>query len=256
MGDEQRYDLYRKVDPIRQLQAAESACEVAFYSQTDRMVHKLHHYLEIYERHFSKFRHRPLRLLEIGVQNGGSLQMWRRYFGPQAILHGLDIDERCRKIDDHDVRIHIGSQSDTALLDAILEEMGGVDIVIDDGGHVCARQIETFEYLWPKLADRGVYVCEDVQTSYWSEYGGGLRDPGSFIEYAKTKIDALNAWYVREEAQADRSTGFARQASSVLFYDGVVVFEKRLKEPPFATVMGQRCIIPELLDQMKQHGMV
>jgi cephalosporin hydroxylase len=251
MSENRRYDLYRHVDPLQQLRQAENACEVAYYGLTDRMAHKLHHYLEVYERHLSAFRRRPVRMLEIGVQNGGSLQMWRRYLGPEAILHGLDIDERCRQIDDPDLRIHIGSQVDTALLDAIVDEMGGsIDVVLDDGSHQCSHQIATFEHLWPRLADRGVYLCEDVQTSYWDDYGGGLRDPRSFIEYAKRKVDLLHAPYLRGGSESERDTAFARQAVSVLFYDGLVVFEKRERDIPYATVMGSRCIIPQLLEQM------
>lgn len=250
MSDGRRYDLYKDVDPLHQLQRAENACEVAYYGLADRMAHKWHHYLEVYERHLSAFRRRPVRMLEIGVQNGGSLQMWRRYFGPEAILHGLDIDERCRQIDDADLRIHIGSQTDAGLLDAIVDEMGGIDVVLDDGSHRWAHQIATFEHLWPRLADRGVYICEDTQTSYWDDYSGGLHDSRSFIEYAKRKVDQLHAPYLRDGTDSERDTTFARQATSVLFYDGIVVFEKRKREIPYATVMGARCIIPQLLEQM------
>jgi hypothetical protein len=107
----------------------------AFYSNSDLVVNKWRHYLEIYDRHLSKFRNKKVRLLEIGVSGGGSLQLWRNYFGSNAVIFGVDINPACAKFDGASGSVRIGSQADTAFLKLVVEEMQGVDIIIDDGSH-------------------------------------------------------------------------------------------------------------------------
>src|SRR5215813_13910907 len=99
------------------------------------VVHKWHHYIPIYDRYFSSFRGRKVRFLEIGVSKGGSLQMWRAYFGKDAIIFGIDIDDECLKYSGHAGQVRIGSQVDQSFLDSVVKEMGGLDIVLDDGSH-------------------------------------------------------------------------------------------------------------------------
>src|SRR5690606_35085902 len=134
-------------------------------------------------------------VLEIGVFHGGSLDMWRDYFGPGCRLYGVDIDSRCRMFEADDTKIFIGDQADRDFLRPLRREVPRVDILIDDGGHFMQQQIATFEELFPHVADDGIYLCEDLHTSYWTEFGGGYRREGSFIEYSKTLIDQLNAGY-------------------------------------------------------------
>ena len=88
------------------------------------------------------------------------------------------------------------------------------------------------------LADDGVYICEDVHTSYWRTHQGGLRQPGTFIEYCKHLIDRLHAWYVDPSTQ-ESNESFARMTWSICFYDSMVVIEKRRKEDPFHSTVGR-----------------
>lgn len=236
-------DCQTAIDPSAELASARNAAETAFYAQSDRVAGKWTHYLEVYDRYLSRYRERPVRFLEIGVMQGGSLQVWRRYFGARAVLHGLDINSACARIDDPDLTIHIGSQTDRALLAEIVSEMGGIDVVIDDGSHVNAHQIETFDVLYPLLAADGVYIVEDVHTSYWAATGGGLRSPGSFIEYAKALLDRLHARYVLDTDPAARDPGFADITHGIAFHDSMVVFEKRAKGAPKTVTVGHRTII-------------
>jgi hypothetical protein len=76
--------------------------------------------------------------------------------------------------------------------------MPRIDIVIDDGGHTMKQQIATFEEMFPRIDGNGVYLCEDMITSYWPDYGGGLRKRGTFVEYSKAFIDCINAWHARQ----------------------------------------------------------
>ncbi|GDY01096.1 hypothetical protein LBMAG49_04250 [Planctomycetota bacterium] len=106
------------------------------------------------------------------------------------------------------------------------------------GGHTMQQQICTFEELVPKVQPLGVYLCEDLHTSYWQEFGGGYRRPGSFIEYSKNFIDALNAWHSREPARLSVSD-LTRSAHSAHYYDSVVVLEKRPMVQPTHLRVGQ-----------------
>jgi len=219
--------------------SASNPMEACFYAHKDRVSKKWRHYLEVYDRHLAPFRGKKTRLLEIGVEHGGSLQVWRSYLGKAAVIHGLDVNVRAAQIDDRDLKVHIGNQVDTRLLAQIVEQMGGLEVVIDDGGHRCPEQIKTFEFLFPLLADGGVYICEDVHSSYWSHYGGGLRAPGSFIEYAKNLMDAMHARYLEppDTIEADERLG---GVYCVSVYDSMVVIEKRRPQAPVRVAAGRR----------------
>jgi hypothetical protein len=205
--------------------------EKFFRQHEGPLIHKWVHYFEIYDRHFARFRGRAPVVVEFGVSQGGSLQMWKQYFGPGVQLYGVDINPNCRRFEEPGVKIFIGDQGDREFLTSLARTLPTIDILIDDGGHTMEQQIRTFEALFPRVAPDGVYLCEDLHTSYWREFGGGYRRRGSFIEYSKNFVDALNAWHSREPARL--SVGdFTRTAHSVHFYDSVVVVEKRPMNPP------------------------
>jgi len=222
----------------RLLAGAENAMERLFYGPRDRVVMKWHHYLAVYDRHLARFRGTPVRLLEIGVNRGGSLQLWRDYLGAAAVIHGIDIDPGCALIDDPGLTVHIGSQADLAFLDGVHAAMGGIDVVIDDGSHVSSDQIATFLALFPKLADSGVYICEDLHASYWRRFGGGLKRPGTFIEFLKERIDGLHAHYL--EAADAGGAGPLAGVSAISVHDSIAVIEKRRVGAPFWIESGSR----------------
>jgi hypothetical protein len=209
-----------------------------FASNTDRLIHKWIHYFEIYDRHFSRFRNTDVHILEIGVSHGGSLQMWRDYFGPQAKIIGVDIDPRCKDLGGEGIEILIGSQEDREFLASIREQYPRIDILIDDGGHTMAQQIITFDELFFHIAADGVYLCEDLHTSYWNSYGGGYRRRNSFIEYSKDWIDDLNAWH-SHDPESFPITHFTQSAHSMHYYDSVLVIEKRVMAPPEVQMTGK-----------------
>jgi Methyltransferase domain len=209
-----------------------------FLRNRDALLNKWFHYFDVYDRHFARFRGQEIVMVEIGVYHGGSLGMWKSYFGPQLRLVGVDINPRARKFADEQVDIVIGDQSDRTFLRRLCERYPRIDILLDDGGHSMEQQITTFEEMFDAVAPDGVYLVEDCHTSYWPEYGGGLNAPGSFMEFSKRLADQLNAWHVREWANAERSA-FARSAWSLSFYDSVVAIEKRPKSPPEARMTGK-----------------
>jgi hypothetical protein len=200
--------------------------EQFFAQHTGRLIHKWQHYFEVYERHFARFRGQPVNILELGVSQGGSIQMWRDYFGPHAKVFGVDINPNCKQFEESGVQIFIGDQGDRKFLRSLAQQLPAIDVLIDDGGHTMQQQIRTFEELFPIVGPHGVYLCEDLHTSYWREFGGGFRRRGSFIEYSKNFIDKLHAWHSREPKRLNVSE-FTRSVHSVHYYDSIVVVEKR-----------------------------
>ncbi|RWF46552.1 MAG: glycosyltransferase [Mesorhizobium sp.] len=195
-----------------------------FLNNSGKEMYKWMHYFDVYERHFERFRNRQPVVVEIGVYKGGSLEMWQAYFGDGARIVGVDIDPACKTHESEQIEIFIGSQDDPDLLDRVVEKYGSIDIVIDDGSHIMDHVIATFEHLYQHVQPNGVYLVEDTHTSYWEDYGGGLRRPGSFMEFVKGKLDEINAHHVRGEMPAN---AFTNSTNSISIYDSIVVFEKR-----------------------------
>jgi hypothetical protein len=123
---------------------------------------KWNHSLDIYDRHLSRFRGREVRVLEVGIYSGGSLDMWRDYFGPHSQIYGIDIEPACKAYEREYVKVFIGDQGDRNFWRRFRQEVPPVDIVIDDGGHLPEQQIVTLEELLPHLRPGGVYICEDI----------------------------------------------------------------------------------------------
>jgi hypothetical protein len=199
----------------------------------DRVLLKMLHYLEHYDELLTGWQGRDVSFLEIGVYKGGSIPMWHGFFGAGSRLTFCDIDPACAALALPGTTVEIGDQSDPAFLGRIGAEHGPFDLIVDDGGHKMHQQITGFRHLWPRLNDRGLYIVEDVHTSYWPGFGGGFRESASFIEFAKDLIDRMHSWYTEDDA------GFplhplAREIGGIRFHDSLVVIEKRLKEPPYA----------------------
>jgi hypothetical protein len=231
-------------DAIKGLRRGKAPAEPAnplaeyYFKNSGRLIHKWHHYFDIYHRHFEAFRHRSPVVVEIGVFHGGSLEMWRHYFGAGARIVGIDVDPRCRQFEGDSINIMIGDQADRNFLGQVRALVPHVDIVIDDGGHTMAQQITTFEELYPHVQAHGVYLCEDLHTSYYPPYGGGYRRDGTFIQYATRLVDQLHAWYSTEPDRfhVDEIT---RSTHSLHFYDSVLVVEKRPIAEPTASKTGK-----------------
>lgn len=202
-----------------------------------RLVHKCDHYFDIYERHFSAFRGTAPRILEIGVSHGGSLDLWRKYFGRGTHIVGVDIEPRCTQLSRRHVDIRIGDQGDVAFLRRIVEEDGPFDIIVEDGSHFPHHQILAFEELWPSLEPGGVMLIEDLCTNYWPEYGGERGKDGMFMEYIKPLVDELNAFNIRTDGSVPGP--FTRTCTGIHVYDSVVVFDRAPHEPLRTLMRGR-----------------
>jgi hypothetical protein len=208
----------------------------SFLTNDGRLIHKWKHYFPIYERHFRDFVYKPVTFMEIGCGRGGSLQMWKRYFGPHARIVGIDILPECKEFEEDQIEIRIGAQQDRQFLENVIAEFGAPDIVLDDGSHVMSHVIASFQFLYPRVAKNGIYMVEDLHTAYWEEYEGGLRKPTTFIELSKNLLDELNADHSRG---ALAPTEFTRTTLSMHFYDSVTVFEKGVHTKKWAPQIGK-----------------
>jgi hypothetical protein len=198
---------------------------------------KWQHYLGIYAHYYYQLKnhqHCDIKgaqtLVEVGVQKGGSLEMWSKLW-PGKII-GIDVDPECAKLE-YEVenrtppKIVIGDQGDPAFWDKFLKENPRIDFFVDDGGHFMDQQILTFEKVFPKLHVGGIYICEDCHTSYMPYNGGGLGNKRSFIEYAKSYVDIIHSgWWSELDTEMERKKQIGKDLTSIHFFDSIVVFEK------------------------------
>lgn len=178
---------------------------------------KWNHYFDIYHRYFKKFIGKQVSILEIGIYSGGSLDMWRNYFGAGCEVYGIDVQEACRVYEGDGKRIFIGDQADREFWRQFREQVPSLDIVIDDGGHRPEQQIVTLEETLPYLRPGGVYMCEDIHRIHndFSAYIGGL-------------INHFNSTEVKLPAPELTAvpTGFQRDIHAIHSYPFALVIEK------------------------------
>lgn len=208
--------------------------------------HKWLGYFPVYDKEFARFRNLKPKILEIGVYRGGSLQLWKRFFGEGSIIVGLDIDPACSRFNapENDIHVEIGDQSDAAFLQSVIDKYGPFDIIIDDGSHVASHQIASFNGLFSAgLKDDGIYLVEDLECMYWG-HTDEFRDAGvTSVEFFKMLIDIQNSIFedytYRDFAIHMPDTGstytvieLAKSVASIKFCRGLVVIEKSQQVPP------------------------
>jgi len=192
-------------------------------NNTGKKITKWTHYFPVYEKHFKPLTDKPIKILEIGILNGGSLQMWRNYFHPDSVIVGIDINPDCEVHEEDGVHVRIGDQSDPEFLQSLIDEFGKFDLVIDDGSHHVSHVNKTFQFLYPKIQNTGIYLIEDTHAAYWSSHGGSISHPDSINNVAKTMIDKLNAEHTKGQVQPDF---FTYETKCMSVYDSIIVFER------------------------------
>lgn len=193
---------------------------------------KGHNYIPHYAHHLEKYRHREIKMLEIGVggydkphKGGKSLRMWRDYF-PKSHIYSIDIYDKSAHEGER-IKIFQGSQVDEAFLNGLLAETGPLDIIIDDGSHINEHVIRSFELLFPHLKKGGTYVVEDTQTSYWPDYGGtseDLRQAPTMMNYFKHLTDSLN--YKEFLTKDYQPKYYDQHIVAMHFYHNLIFIEK------------------------------
>lgn len=218
-----------------------------FETHSGGLLNKWQHYLDIYDEHFPHYRNGRTIIIEFGIAHGGSLELWRKYFGPEALIIGVDVNPECKKFEAENTPIYIGSQEDRIFLQDLKSKIPDVDILIDDGGHTMKQQITTFEVMFDKVKNGGLYVCEDTHTSYWKEYHGGYKKKNTFIEYSKNFVDSLHGWHFKKDGQPF-TNNVTKNLRCIHFYDSVVILKKKKMEPPINIFKGTETLSHHLTD--------
>jgi hypothetical protein len=187
---------------------------------TNRPFNKPDSFLKIYDSLFSNYVNTDVSLLEVGVQLGGSLQLWKDHLGNKASIYGIDIHPS--EIQELQIKEFIADQGDRESLKRAIALIPKIDICIDDGSHISQHQINTFEEVFPFISENGLYICEDIFTSYREKFGGGYKNPNSFIEYCK---DLIDSFYPREDERI-KTNIITKKIASISFYLGLVVIRK------------------------------
>ncbi|MCY9872547.1 class I SAM-dependent methyltransferase [Vibrio barjaei] len=215
-------------------------------------------YLDVYNHEFSRFIDKDPSILEIGVQNGGSLEIWDDFLSPKKIV-GCDINPKCNELEYSNSNIKLLVQDinlDSSLLFVKEELPDGIDLLIDDGSHTSSDIITTFSKYFPLLNDGGLFVVEDLHCSYWNEFEGGLYDPYSSMSFLKTLADLVNYehWGVSKKTRVDLLNDFAKKYQisfdestlsgihSVRFYNSICIVEKNKYA---SNELGQRRVTGE-----------
>jgi hypothetical protein len=175
------------------------------------------HYFDIYHRHFKKFIGRDVNVLEIGIYSGGSLEMWRQYFGKGCHIYGVDIVPACTVYKSDKIDVFIGDQADRNFWKRFKEAVPKIDILIDDGGHDPEQQIITLEEMFPHIQPGGVYLCEDIGSKA-NSFGGYVSGLACALNAAKKTVEVFDAPIIPSAFQAT--------ANSVIQYPFVTVIEK------------------------------
>jgi hypothetical protein len=209
-------------------------------------------YLTEYDRLFNDYRDKPVRLLEIGVQNGGSFDIWSKYFSNAATLVGCDINPDCARLsyDDPRIVVIVGDANAPETREQVYQRSPQFDIIIDDGSHLSSDIIKSFALYFPRLVEGGIFIAEDLHCSYWSQFEGGLFDPYSSISFFKRLADIINHEHwgipkVREDILRGIFTKYGcdidaetlSQVHSVEFINSMCVVRK---SPPADNVLGHR----------------
>ena len=190
------------------------------YKNSPYLSIKINSYFLAYEEILSKYIDKKITFVEIGVLHGGSLFMWREYFGDKARIIGIDLNPAAKKLEKHGFEIFVGSQSDKNFWQNFYSEVGKVDILLDDGGHVNDQQIITLSEAINNTNDGGVIIIEDTHTSYLKEFGNPSKY--SFINYSKFLIDAVNSRFAETKIQMNNN--FRNKIFSINFYESLVSF--------------------------------
>lgn len=214
-------------------------------------------YLNKYDSLLNPYREQEISLLEIGVQNGGSLAIWAKFF-PQALkITGCDINPECNKLEyeDNRVSIIIGDANDDDVFKQVVSEIKTPSIVIDDGSHTSSDIIKSFVKYFSILDTDGVYIAEDLHCSYWSEYEGGLFHPYSSMAFFKALADVLNFefWGINSQPSmvlqgffdaysVELSTEVLLKIHSVEFINSMCIIHKKDADQ---NVLGKRMVVGE-----------
>ena len=232
---------------------------------TDKLTR--HAYDRYYDIYLKDFRDKKgVTILEIGAQAGKSMKLWSSYFSDPAAIHGIAYrskNDQKKAVCDWNptacdkITIFYGDQSDPKFLKSLYENYK-YDIILDDGSHLPAHQIISLKYLFPALNPGGLYIIEDIETSYWNKPGAsvygypipnaglGASPQSSFVEKMKQLVDVLNRFHMAHP-QLHVFPG-DEAMFSITFGQGVIIIRKSTE--------AQMQHIPRVEEALVDHGSI
>ena len=224
-------------------------------------------YLETYHETLSHLQSKEINFLEIGVQNGGSLEIWSKYFSNAKNIIGCDIDVLCSLLtyDNKNVSVVIGDASTDEVKQQVTAIAPRFNVIIDDGSHDSSDIIKSFLLYFPLIEDNGYYIIEDLHCSYWMNFEGGLYDPFSSMAFLKKLGDIPNFehWGNNKDEKeylkpfyehyqcAELDKVDYSEIHSVQFVNSLCIIQKRKKEK---NVLGPRVIAGEIEMVVQGHA--
>tara|TARA_B100000787_G_C16160265_1_gene281037 strand:- start:437 stop:1249 length:813 start_codon:yes stop_codon:yes gene_type:complete len=226
-----------------------------FY-KTDKLEHG---YIDIYDSYFKELKDKQLKIIEIGIADGKSLLTWADYFKNSTIIgidiHKIDILEK--RLDKPNIEIHQGSQSDDIFIHKIIKKYGSFDIIIDDGSHLTKDVKKSFHLLFPYLKNGGIYVVEDMQTSYNHFFGGNpfdLKYSKSHMNFFKDLTDRLNYQEIANPFYITNK--YDSQITNISFYHNLVFIIKGVNEIKSKEVLNHSYEDMKFQEKSKRTGKV
>lgn len=201
-----------------------------------------HNYTKVYAALFQEIVQDVTGILELGVGGknyrgvaGSSLMMWRDYF-PKATVVGVDIDPGAQGDYGERVEVVIGDQTRRSVLNAAIEKVPNLDIIVDDGAHINTLTISSFQFLFPKLRPGGFYVIEDTQCGSEMRLGNTRIQMEDFIIEIVRGIETNGRILTKgNSADFDKISKdyilnpLERWVESMTLYRGLYVLKKREK---------------------------
>jgi SAM-dependent methyltransferase len=231
-----------------------------FYRHEQNVSDKWVNYFDIYDECLRRHIANNASVLEIGVQNGGFLQILSKYL-KNASLYGVDIDPKVLNLElEPNIHIYNFNITDEIALKKNLKKIE-FDIIIDDGSHICSDIIQTFKILFSKLKPGGVFLIEDLHTSYWQSHGGSYLGTDSAIEFFKKFADLLNFYHIKDHRFEENLSSADRYIfewlRAIYFYDSVVVIHKlqKARKTQYKRIMvGKMDPVVPLINLAKREG--
>ena len=165
---------------------------ISFFKSSPFYTIKWDNYFEVYEKIFKKFETKKITIVEIGVGNGGSLFMWKSFFKENSRIIGIELNPDAKKLEKHGFEIFIGDQTDKNFWKNFYNEVGNIDILLDDGGHKNIQQVTSVMESINHINDSGMIIIEDTHTSYMKKKGFKNPSKYSFVNFCNLIIESLH----------------------------------------------------------------
>jgi len=224
---------------------------IDLFKQSKNFSSKWEKYFEVYDQIFEKYKEKKIVFVEVGVLNGGSLEIWKKYFHPESRIIGIDLNPDTKKFEKNGVEIYIGDQSNPQFWSNFFKEVGNIDILLDDGGHTNLQQIITLNECIKNINDEGILITEDTHTSYMKEF----TNPGrfSFINYTKKIIDDINYKFPN---LGSFQYSLSNYIYSIQYFESIVVFNVNKSKTKTNTKINNKPLSEGTMRDFRYHNSI